>query len=78
MKPEIRTGDKVKLEPISKDAKDRVNQKGVKWVVEAISERVLFDDKTGVWLGLRAESENLMGFRWVHLTNDEHFKVIVN
>ena len=70
----IRTGDKVKLQPISEEAKDKVNQQGVNWIVEAITERMLFDEKMGVWLGLRAESE----FRWVHLTNDEHFKVIVN
>jgi hypothetical protein len=72
MKLHIKTGDKVKLQPISEQAKDKVHQEGVSWIVEVISERILFDDKTGIWLGLRAESE----FRWVHLTNDEHFKIL--
>ena len=73
---QIRTGDVVTLQPISKHAKDRVNQQGLKWIVEAISESVLFEDKTGVWLGLRAKSGHDLGFRWVHLTDDKHFKVI--
>ena len=40
---QIRTGDVVTLQPISKYAKDR---EGDKWVVEAISERILFDGWT--------------------------------
>jgi len=72
----IRTGDKVILQPISEHAKDKNDQKGSKWVVEAISESILFENKTGIWLGLRAESGHSNGFRWVHLTDDEHFKVI--
>jgi hypothetical protein len=73
---DIRTGDKVKLEPISEIAKEKTIHKEEKWVVEAITERVFFENKTGVWLGLRIASNNNMEFRWVHLTDDEHFKVI--
>jgi hypothetical protein len=72
MKP-IKTGDVVTLQPISEYAKDR---EGDKWVVEAIAEKMLFDDKIGVWVGLKAKSGYDLGFRWVHLTNDEHFKII--
>jgi len=69
----IKTGDVVTLQPISQYAKDRA---GDKWVVEAISERILFDDQLGVWLGLRAKAGHDLGFRWVHFTNDKHFRVI--
>lgn len=72
----IKTGDLVTLKPISEHAKERVHQQGIQWVVEAIAEKVLFESKTGVWLGLRAKSKNALDFRWVHLTDDEHFKVI--
>jgi predicted AAA+ superfamily ATPase len=73
----VKTGIVVTLKPITKHAKDRINQQGSKWLIEAISERILFSDKKGVWLGLSAVSKNSMGFRWVHLTDDEHFKVII-
>lgn len=72
----LKTGDVVTLKPISSQAKDRTSQQEVKWIVEAITERMLFENKTGIWLGLRAESGYSNGFRWVHLTDDEHFKVI--
>lgn len=69
----IRTGEVVTLKPVSKHAKDRVQQQGSKWVVNAISESVLFDDRKGVWLGLAAKSGHENGFRWVLLEGDDHF-----
>ena len=72
----LKTGDVVTLQPISKDAKDQSTPQDAKWIVEAITEKMLFENKTGIWLGLRAESGHSNGFRWVHLTDDEHFKVI--
>ena len=73
----LKTGDFVTLKPISKNAMDLITQSNSKWLIEAITESVLFDDKKGIWLGLRSESGHNMGFRWVHLTNDEHFEVVV-
>ncbi len=73
----IKTGVVVTLTPKNKNAQERIEQQGSKWLIEAITERILFSDKTGVWLGLRAESKHSMEFRWVHLTDDEHFNVIV-
>jgi len=73
----VKTGVIVTLQPKTKHAKDRINQQGSKWLIEAISEKILFSDKSGVWLGLSAVSKHSMGFRWVHLTDDEHFNVIV-
>lgn len=72
----IKTGDVVTLQPISKYAKDQATHQDAKWIVEAVTERMLFENKTGIWLGLRVKAGNSMEFKWVHLTDDEHFKVI--
>lgn len=72
----VKTGEIVQLKAKSKHAKDRIHQQGDKWLIEAITESVLFDSKKGIWLGLSAISKHDMGFRWVHLTDDEHFEVI--
>jgi hypothetical protein len=71
----VKTGEVVTLKPVSKHAKDRLNQQGSKWVVNAISENVLFDNRTGTWLGLAAKSGHENGFRWVLLEGDDHFIV---
>ena len=72
-----KTNTKVTLKGKSKKGKDRTNEQGIKWVVEAVTESVLFDDKKGIWLGLRS-TKNKEFFRWVHLTDDENFEVILN
>jgi len=71
----IKTGEVVTLKPITKHAKDRINQQGSKWVVNAISERVLFDSRKGVWLGLAAKTKHENGFRWVLFEGDDNFIV---
>lgn len=71
----VKTGEVVTLKPVSKHAKDRINQQGSKWVVNAISESVLFDNRTGTWLGLAAKSGHENGFRWVLLEGDDNFIV---
>lgn len=73
----LRTGIVVKLEAKTKGGKDSISQQGSKWLIEAISERVMFDERNGIWLGLRANSSQINCFRWVHLTEDENFKVII-
>lgn len=73
----LSTGIVVKLEAKTKKGKDRIAQQGSRWLIEAISEKVLFDDKKGIWLGLSAKARQTDCFRWVHLTDDENFKVII-
>lgn len=74
---EMKNGDIVKLIPKNEYAKCRIDQQQSNWVVEAISERILFETKEGVWLGLREHSNNNSGiFRWVHLTDDDFFDVL--
>ena len=75
MEGRVRTGEVVTLKPITKHGKDRVNQQGSKWVVNAISESILFDDRKGTWLGLAAKSGHENGFRWVLLEGDDNFIV---
>ena len=72
----LRTGEIVTLQAKTKKGKDRINQQGSKWLIEAITESVLFDDKKGVWLGLSSKRASNEGFRWVHFTDDENFLVI--
>jgi hypothetical protein len=72
----IKTGAVVTLTPKSEYAKEKTGYQENKWIVEAISERILFNEKSGVWLGLRLNSKNSLDFTWVHLTDDEHFNVI--
>lgn len=75
--PKVRTGIVVKLEAKTKKGKDRIAQQGSRWLIEAIAEKVLFDDKNGIWLGLRGKLKPGDTFRWVHLTDDENFKVVI-
>jgi hypothetical protein len=71
----IRTGEVVTLKPVSEHATDRVRHHDSKWVVNAISESVLFDERKGTWLGLAAKSGHENGFRWVLLEGDDNFIV---
>lgn len=71
-----KTNTKLTLEARTKKGKDRINEQGSKWVVEAICDKILFSDKVGPWLGLRAV-KNKDFFRWVHLTEDENFEVVI-
>ena len=66
---EIRTGEVVKILPKKEGVKPSL------WIVNAISESVLFDDRIGIWLGLAAKSGHENRFRWVLLEGDEHFTV---
>jgi len=71
----VRTGEVVVLKPVSEHAKGGMKQQGSKWVVNAISESVLFDERKGTWLGLAAKSGHENGFRWVLLEGDDNFIV---
>ena len=71
-----KTNTKVILKPKSKKGKDRVNEQGEKWVVEAVSNNILFSDKIGPWLGLRSVKSKDF-FRWVHFNDDENFEVVI-
>lgn len=75
MTGKIRTGETVRLIPVSKQAKDQFHQQCSLWVVNAVTESVLFDDRKGLWLGLAAKSGHEFGFRWVLLEGDDHFIV---
>lgn len=71
-----KTNTEISLKAKSKKGKDRINEQGSKWIIEAVTEKVLFEDKAGLWLGLRSTKSKEF-FRWVHLTDDENFEVIL-
>lgn len=73
----IKNGDIVKLKPLTELAKQKIDQQGEKWIVEAITENILFDERTGIWLGLRSKSGNDNEFIWVNLTDDDNFEVLI-
>lgn len=71
----IRTGEIVTLKPKPRSEVDGLDANETQWVVEAICERVLFDDRKGIWLGLASKSGREAGFRWVLLEGDDNFFV---
>ena len=71
----MKIGKSVILEPISKHGKSRIAQQGSEWIVRDVRERISFDNRVGPWLGLESLRDHPMGFRWVHATNDNNFKI---
>ena len=71
----MNVGNKIILKGISKHGKDRIHQFGDCWIIKSFSEKVLFDDKIGNWLGL-TDANGKDDFRWVHETNDKNFKIV--
>jgi len=68
-----KTGQFVKVKGKSQQGKDCTDESGEKWLIEAITERVMFDDRIGVWLGISPKGGHKNGFRWVHFLDDENF-----
>jgi hypothetical protein len=62
------------LKPISKHGKDRIHQYGERWIVKSVMGNVMFDDRSGLWLGLM--SEDGRDFRWVRSQEDKNFIII--
>ena len=57
------------LRGTTKKGKQRVKQHGPIWEVVKTKENVLFSDKDGPWLLLRAGND----LRWVHEAQDDNF-----
>jgi hypothetical protein len=69
-------GSEIKLKPISKHGKDRVNQFGKLWILKSVVDKVGFDERKGPWLGL-TDSGNKKDFRWVKLNQDKNFEIVL-
>lgn len=64
----------VTLKPISKHGKDRVNQFGKEWIVDCVSDTVLFSSERGPFVRLKTPCKK--DIRWVKIKNDKNFEVI--
>jgi len=73
----IKIGDKVSLEGISKKGKERIKQWGGDgWIVTKIADNVIFSSEPGPWLFV--ENGNDRASRWIHEKRDSDFKLIVS
>lgn len=71
----IKIGEKVSLEGISKKGKERVKQWGENgWVVTKISDYVIFSPETGPWLFV--DNGNDRASRWIHEKRDCDFRIV--
>ena len=64
----------ITLKAISKHGKDRINQFGNKWIIKKVANKVGFDSRLGIWLGL--EASNGKDFRWVKDNGDNNFLIV--
>lgn len=72
---DVKVGDKVTLEGVSKKGKERIKQWGEKgWVVAKITDRVIFSSEPGPWLFV--ENGNDRASRWIHERRDGDFRIV--
>lgn len=75
------------LAPLTKRAKQIINQHGDRWECVRTEEKVIFSDKCGPWMLLTPLDERRVAYtviearedtasRWVHALMDEEFKVM--
>lgn len=72
----------IKLKGKTQKGKNRVHEWGILWEVFAKDDKVIFSQKDGPWVSIvpiDIPKENLkspsMGFRWIHLNDDDDFVV---
>ena len=73
-------GTKIKLVGLSQKGKNRVREHGDSWIVLAETDRILFSPgKIGPWLFIAPNGKSMddKSSRWVHLNQDQDFKILV-
>ncbi len=71
----MKIGTEIKIKAISKHVKDRINQFGDKWIIEKICDKVGFDIRIGMWIGL-IDVKTKKDFRWIRSVDDKNFEVV--
>ena len=73
----IKLKDSIKLLPRNLKGSNRIREARTdRWLVDVISETVLFDDKKGPWLYIVPSTLDQVKARWVHQTFDKDFIVL--
>lgn len=67
-------GQKIVLKPITKHGKDRVHQFGKEWIIDGVSDTVMFSSERGPFVRLKSLCKK--DTRWVRMKNDKNFEII--
>ena len=71
---DLKIGDLLLVEGISQKGKNRIREQGNTFKIANVAERVSFSDKSGPWLLLGSLNPN--HGRWVHVADDQHWKIV--